>query len=150
MGSTTHATLRERFVRPHPRIEAGRAIAASGRAAAAMDISDGLVQDAGHIAERSDVGIVIEADRVPVAAGCAEVAQDVGGDPVIWALAGGEDFELLIALDSDQVEALAAAPEIAEVGLTVVGAVTEGTGVRVLDAGGREMKLPRGGWDHFG
>lgn len=142
-------SVRERFVGPRPRIAAGRALAASGCVAAAMDISDGLVQDAGHIARRSGVAIAIEAGRVPIADGCAEVAQALGADALLWALSGGEDFELLIALDEDQVEPLAAMPAIAELGLTVVGTVAEGTGVRVLDAEGREMELPRGGWNHF-
>jgi len=142
--------VRERFVRPEPRIVAGRALAASGRVAAAMDISDGLVQDAGHIAGRSGVGITIEAARVPIAEGCADVAGDLGADAIAWALTGGEDFELLIALDRDQVEPLAAMAAVAEIGLTVVGSIEEGEGVRVLDANGREMELPRGGWDHFG
>lgn len=141
--------LRERFVRPQPRIAAGRALAASGRVAAAMDISDGLVQDAGHIARRSGVAITIQAGRAPIAEGCREAAEALGADPLLWALTGGEDFELLIALDEDQVEPLAGMPEIAELGLAVVGSIAEGTGVRILDAEGREMELPRGGWDHF-
>jgi thiamine-monophosphate kinase len=143
------APVRERFVHPHPRIEAGRAIAASGRATAAMDISDGLAQDAGHMADRSGVAVVIEAARVPVADGCAPIADEIGGDALTWALTGGEDFELLVALDEDQVAALSEMFAVAEVGLTVVGRVEEGAGVTVIGPDGQPMELASDGWEHF-
>jgi len=143
------APVRRRFAHPEPRVRAGRAIAASGLVSAAIDLSDGLVQDAGHIAERSGVRTVIEAGRVPIAAGCAQVAERIGGDALTWALAGGEDFELLIALDEADLQALLALEAVAEVGLTVVGRVEEGAGSVALDEDGRAIDLPRGGWDHF-
>ncbi|MFW6156290.1 MAG: thiamine-phosphate kinase, partial [Armatimonadota bacterium] len=142
--------LHARFAHPEPRIAAGRAIAASGLATAAIDISDGLVQDAGHIAERSRLRAVIEADRVPVADGCADLAKMLGADALTWALSGGEEFELLIALDEPDFEALAALPALTEVRLTVVGRLEEGEGTVAVNASGEEIELPRGGWDHFG
>lgn len=148
-GRAEFAPVLRRFAHPEPRVRAGRAIAASGLASAAIDVSDGLAQDAGHIAERSGVRVVIEAARVPIADGCVEAAQRIGGDALTYALAGGEDFELLLALDEANVPALLALDAVAQVDLTVVGRVEAGAGVAVLDADGREMPLPRGGWDHF-
>ncbi len=145
-----HDAARDRFAHPQPRISAGRAIAASGLATAAIDISDGLVQDAGHIAERSGVRTVIEAERVPVAEGCAEIARILGADALQWALSGGEDFELLIALAENNVEALRELPAVAEVGLTVVGRIEDGEGTIAVNASGEQLELGRGGWDHFG
>lgn len=145
-----HEAVRARFAHPEPRIAAGRAIAASGRCSCAIDISDGLVQDAGHIAERSHLRAVIEADRVPVAEACAEAADALDADALSWALSGGEDFELLIALDDAHVQALTALPAVAEVGLTVVGHLEEGEGSLAVNASGEQIDLPRGGWDHFG
>ncbi|MGI5820339.1 MAG: thiamine-phosphate kinase [Armatimonadota bacterium] len=153
-----HAAVRKRFAHPQPRIAAGRAIAASGLASAAIDISDGLVQDAGHIAGRSHLRAVIEAECVPVSEGCAEVAEaadcshDGADSPsaLRWALCGGEDFELLIALDEADLQALRSLPAVAEVGLTVVGRLEAGEGVVAVDASGREIALPAGGWNHFG
>ncbi len=143
------APVRKRFATPAPRVAAGRALAQSGRVSAAMDISDGLAQDAGHVARRSGVHIVMEAARVPIADGCAEAAEELGQSALEWALTGGEDFELLIALDADQVEAVSELPPVAEIGLTVVGRIEQGSGVTVVDPDGDEMKLARGGWSHF-
>ena len=142
--------VRARFAHPQPRIAAGRAISASGLAATAIDISDGLVQDAGHIAERSHLRAVIEAPRVPIAEGCADLAEALDESALHWALAGGEDFELLIAVDEPALPALQALPEVGEVGLTVVGHLEAGEGAVAVDASGNEIDLPRGGWDHFG
>jgi thiamine-monophosphate kinase len=145
-----HPAVRRRFAHPEPRVAAGSAIADSGLAAAAIDISDGLVQDAGHIAERSELRAVIEAERVPIAEGCEALAQALDADPLLWALSGGEDFELLVAVDEADLPALEALPEVAAIGLTVVGRLEAGEGAVALDAQGREIALPRGGWDHFG
>lgn len=143
------ALVRRRFTHPEPRVRVGRALAASGLVSAAIDISDGLVQDAGHIAERSGVRVVIESWRVPVTPGCERIAQRIGGDARTWALAGGEDFELLLVLDEADLAALSELTAVQEVGLTVVGRVEGGAGVVAVDEQGREIALPRGGWDHF-
>lgn len=144
-----YETICRRFAHPEPRVKAGRALAASGLVSAAIDISDGLVQDAGHIAERSGVRAVIEAARVPIADGCAAIAERIDANAIHWALAGGEEFELLIALDEANVEAVAELPAVAAVGLTVVGRLEAGAGAVAMDADGRRIELPRGGWDHF-
>ena len=149
-GLGEHGAVWRRFARPEPRIAAGRAIATSGLASAAIDLSDGLVQDAGHIAERSNLRAVIEGERVPIADGCLEIAEALGEHALRWALSGGEDFELLIAVDEARADALRALPAINEIGLTVVGHLEEGEGVVALDALGDEIALPSGGWNHFG
>ncbi len=141
--------LRERFAHPQPRIAAGRRLAASGLVSGALDISDGLVADAGHLAERSGVAIIIEAEQVPVAEGCQAAAETLGVDPVTWALTGGEDFELLVALAEQDLSDLLELDPVRAIGLTVVGRVEDGEGVTVLDRNGQPMHLSSGGWDHF-
>lgn len=143
------APLRQRFAHPEPRVKVGRRLAASGLVAAGLDISDGLIADAGHLAERSGVAVVIEAERVPMAEGCAAAAEVLEAEPPTWALAGGEDFELLVALQEQDLPALLEFAAVPEVGLTVVGRVEAGEGVTVLDPTGNEMQLPSAGWDHF-
>jgi thiamine-monophosphate kinase len=99
-----------------------------------IDVSDGLVADAGHLAAASDVRCVVQRDRVPVHP-AAEPAQ---------ALVGGEEYELLVTLPAGTGEAVAAAC-MAEHGvpLTRIGTVAEGTGVRV-EEDGVEVETPLG------
>jgi thiamine-monophosphate kinase len=135
--------LRSRQCAPRPRIEVGRALAASG-ASAMIDISDGVLADSEQIASESGVGIELWADRLPIADGVAEVARHAGRDPLSL-VGGGEDYELLAAVPAQAVaQALTAAKELGE-RLTEIGVVTAGSGVRVKGADGA---LDRG-FDHL-
>ena len=109
-----------------PRLAEGRALA--GVATAMMDVSDGIATDVARLARASGTGAVVELERLPRAAG-ATVEQ---------AAAGGDDYELLVALP---------AGVDAPVPLTVVGRLTDGDAVELVDAGGRPRALR--GWDHF-
>ena len=88
------AFLVERHLNPTPRIEAGLALARMRPAPAAIDISDGLLQDLGHILERSRVGAEIDAAAIPLSPSYRAVM----GDDLSLALGGGEDYELLFCL----------------------------------------------------
>jgi len=124
------------FLRPSPRIGAGLEAALHG-ATAMMDLSDGLVRDAGRIARASEVGIDIESALVPIHGGARKVAVKLQLDPLLWALAGGEDHHMLAVFPRES-----AVPE----GWTIVGATSDAfSGVRV---NGAEPAVR--GWDHFG
>ena len=141
-----HEALLNRQLDPDPRIEPGRALAAA-EASAMIDVSDGLAQDAGHVAAASGCRLVIQLDRIPVAAGVAAVAGD--GKALTLALSGGEDYELLATLSRERLGAAQASLEDAGYALTEIGEVTDGEGAVFVDADGRET--PAGefaGFDH--
>jgi thiamine-monophosphate kinase len=134
--------LRAAFVRPTARIAEAQWLADQVRVRAMIDLSDGLMGDAGHLAAASDVRIVIDPRLVPVHPDLAP------GDAHSLAMSGGEDYELCFVSPPD-----ATGPRADEfrerfgVGLTRVGHVEQGTGVEVLDADGREWVTE--GFDHF-
>ncbi len=143
------AALRSRFTRPTPQLALAQALRQLPEPPAAIDISDGLVQDAGHIAERSAVALTIEAPCLPVSPACAEAAVQPDADPVPWALTGGEEYELLLALPPAYADQAVAEAQKVGVMLTRIGSVSKGLGVTVLASDGSPMELPQGGWDHF-
>jgi thiamine-monophosphate kinase len=86
--------LVERFLHPHARLYAGQRLAALRPAPATIDVSDGLMQDLGHILERSGVGAEIDASRIPV----SPAYRMLMGDDLVHALTGGEDYELIFCV----------------------------------------------------
>ncbi len=136
----TQEALRERQLRPQPRLGAGHALRGAG-ATAAIDVSDGLGGDARHLAERSGVGLRIEASALPLAPGLAEVAELAGRDRLELAVSGGEDYELLAALPADRFEEAARAVEGVEgAALKRIGEVVAGSGVEIRLPGGELLE----------
>jgi thiamine-monophosphate kinase len=139
LGSTQREALSDRYHLPQPRLALGATLLASGKVTAAMDVSDGLVADVGHIGESSRCGLIIRADRVPLSAGAQEaLASDLDLLPVL--LSGGDDYELLFT---------AGAGFQAPDSVTEIGEVVSGSGVKVLDRDGAELPMKAGGWQHF-
>jgi len=136
------AWLAGRYRLPRPRI----GLAISGIAAAAIDVSDGLVQDVGHLCRASGVGAEIAADRVPL----SPAARAAGPAWLETCLTGGDDYELAIAVPPEREAALHAAAARAGVAVTRIGAFIAGPPrVAVLDADGTVLPLAREGWSHF-
>ncbi len=136
--------LRAAMDRPQPRVALGLEAVRAGLRCG-IDVSDGLVQDLGHVATASGVGIRIDAVRVPSSEALREVfpAEAFG-----LAVSGGQDYELLLIGPRATVEALM---DSSETPLTEIGDVykSETPHVGVVDETGREIPLSHGGWDHF-
>ncbi len=139
------AALARRQRRPVPRIELGRAL--GGIASAAIDVSDGLVQDLGHLCEASGVAASVRLAELPLSAAYRRATRRAA-DPWGPALSGGEDYELCVTVPPRKVRAALAAAARARTPLTVVGTILPGSGVQVADCHG-EVHPVRRGHDHF-
>lgn len=144
LGARAGPCERARLDRPEPRVALG--IALRHLARAAIDISDGLTGDLGHICERSRVGAEVDWPALPCAPGLGALPEE---DRPGIALAGGDDYELLFSAAPENRSPIEAIGARLGLPLTRIGRVVAGQGVRVLDARGRPMTLARSAYDHF-
>ncbi|MFG6177139.1 thiamine-phosphate kinase [Halomonas sp. THAF12] len=131
--------LLRRYLTPEPRLAAG--VALRELASAAIDVSDGLLADLGHLCEASGVGAALSPETLPLAEGLAAALGD--SDARRAALSGGDDYELLVTLPA---ECLAPARERLAadgVALTAIGRVTATPGITGV------VELGVAGWQHF-
>lgn len=101
---TTADVLRKAHVQPTPQLELGQMLAQEGLASAAIDISDGLLQDLGHVCEQSGLGAEIDAHAVPLSDALVAFSHVTGVNALDLALAGGEDYALLFCVPVDRLE----------------------------------------------
>ncbi|MFT0533768.1 thiamine-phosphate kinase [Castellaniella hirudinis] len=138
------ALCRSALETPTPRLRLGRYLA--GVAHAAIDISDGLLQDLGHVLDASQCAADLWLDTLPAHAALAGLDDTVRRDAV---LAGGDVYELCFTAHPRRREQITTLSRQLKLPITRVGAIRRGTGLRVLDALGREIPVPRRGFDHF-
>ncbi len=143
------ARLVARHRRPAPRLALGRALGDGGLATALIDVSDGLLQDLGHLMARSGVGAEVWLERLPLSAPLTRVAARLGVEPLTPALGGGEDYELLFFADPARRRAIFAAARAAATPVRRIGRATAGAGLRLLRGGAPAHLPPRAGFDHF-
>ncbi len=138
------AYLRERFLRPQPRLALGERL--RGYASACIDVSDGLLADAGKLAAASGAGVELAWEALPLseslrAALGAERAREL-------ALTGGDDYELCFAVPADRVARLAAELPPQRWGYTRIGTLRATPGA-VVQREGTVMEFSHSGYEHF-
>lgn len=147
MAGEREGFLVSRQLDPTPRVEAGVALAEAGLVTAMIDVSDGVLQDLGHICEMSGVGARLELARLPLS---NPYRSHCVSDPFALALSGGEDYELLFCVAPGrevEAERICAASDLR---FSVIGEITGGSAVTAEGPDGAPYSAARRGFDHFG
>ncbi|HRF44693.1 MAG TPA: thiamine-phosphate kinase [Candidatus Competibacteraceae bacterium] len=137
--------LQMRLERPEPRIAQGRAL--REMANAAIDLSDGLAQDLGHILERSKAGARLEVDRLPLSPALLACLDQHAA--ITTALTSGDDYELCFTVPPERVERLEHLAMRWDCRCTRIGVITAEPGLQLFRADGSVFRLDRSGYDHF-
>ncbi len=148
LAEDQRAYLATRYRLPEPRLELGRRLAETGLASAALDVSDGLAADLGHIAEESGLAAVIEAGAVPLSP-AARAVIEAAPERLPELLGGGDDYELLFTVEPGRAGEVAGLAAALDLPLTAIGRMAAGRGLRVRDPAGQEVTLEGTGWRHF-
>ncbi len=148
--STEMQALYRAHVLPEPHLREGRFLADQSGIRAAIDISDGLSSDLGHIAEQSGLGATIYASEIPVSDSLQKFCDIFGFDPLEYALSGGEDYTLVCTVASEKAE------EIAQKfqnefnrPLYRIGKTTAAGRLEIIYRDGTSKPISPQGWDHF-
>jgi thiamine-monophosphate kinase len=146
LDAAAAARLEARYRIPQPRTSLGPRLV--GLANAAIDVSDGLIADLGHIAEESGVAISIEAGRVPLSVDARHL---LDRDPTLLAtiVTGGDDYELAFTAPVEAAAWIARLGTELAIPLSPIGRVRDGAGVEIVGADGKPLALGRGGHEHF-
>jgi thiamine-monophosphate kinase len=145
--ASEHRTyLIRRFQIPDPRTQLGPLLC--DIAHAMIDVSDGLLADLGHICETSQVAAVVELDLVPLSPAARVIVER---DPVMRPrlATSGDDYELLFAAPTHVAERISALSSRLGVPIARIGRIEPGSGVRLVDAGGRAISVDQAGYRHF-
>ena len=143
-ASKEHRALRDRFLRPTPRVAEGLAL--GGLASAAIDVSDGLVADLGHLCKASGCGAVIDVEQLPLSAELLSLFPPQAAQA--YGLSGGDDYELCFTAAPAQAQAIEQALEPLGAGVHPIGQLTEDPGV-TCRRGGEPFMPPSRGYAHF-
>ena len=130
---------------PMPQVELG--IALRGIAHSAIDISDGLLSDLGHVLERSSVGATLELSALPTLPVVQKYLHEAVARNCV--LAGGDDYELCFTAPQSRRDAVLAAAADADVAVTRIGRIIAEPGLTVLDVNGQALPIDQTGYDHF-
>jgi thiamine-monophosphate kinase len=137
-------TLRRAMELPEPRVALGQRL--RGLASSAIDVSDGLLGDLGHVLRRSAVGARLDVDALPRSAQLAALPPAVQRKCLLH---GGDDYELLFTAAAARHEAVLDAAREAGVPVRCIGRIEPGDELVVTDGRGQALAVEHGGFDHF-
>lgn len=150
LDSAEMKSLYRAHVLPEPHLSEGHFLAEQSGIRAAIDVSDGLSSDLGHIAEQSGVGAIIYARNIPLSNSLKIFCSVYGFDPVEYALAGGEDYVLLCTAASENADEIARRFENEfKRPLFHIGEITSEDRLAIAYRDGTSRPITPGGWDHF-
>lgn len=144
LGADQFETVRRAMECPQPRVALGQAL--RGVATSAIDVSDGLVGDLGHILQRSGVGARLNVDALPCSAVLAAQPLALRRE---YALAGGDDYELVFTAPASSRAAVQRASATSATPVTCIGRIEAQSGLRLTDAQGQILPLALHSFDHF-
>jgi thiamine-monophosphate kinase len=136
--------IRRAMEEPQPRVALGLAL--RGIATSAIDVSDGLAGDLGHVLRRSGVGAVIDVDALPRS---ADLAAQPAPTQSACLLSGGDDYELVFSAAVSRRDAVQTAAAGSATSVTRIGNIEAGTGLRFVDGAGDTVVGPSASFDHF-
>jgi thiamine-monophosphate kinase len=136
--------------RPEPHLQEGRFLAQQSAVRAAIDTSDGLSSDLGHIVEESGVGATLYYKNIPVSEDLKAFCRQFNFDPVEYALSGGEDYTLLCTIAPAEAERIAGDFQTTfNRRLFRIGEITAEKKMQLIYPDGSAGKIALTGWDHF-
>lgn len=146
LSAPDYAHLLTRFERPRPRLALGRNLI--GLASAAIDVSDGLAADLGHLGRASGIGAVINVESLPLSGAARRCIEKEKLSAEI-VLSGGDDYELLFTAPPQLSGAILAAAEKSECAVSRIGNTNAGDSFRFIGKSGEDIDLQTSGWTHF-
>ena len=150
-GSGCKHSLKRLFLRhlmPEPRIELGKALAKSGLARCAIDVSDGPATDLAHICKKSGVKAILNKAALPISRASKKVASALNINPLEPALRGGEDFELIWTAKPSKLQEISKIAAKLNLNAFVIGKVEEGSGVWLRQESGHQIEISYQGYEH--
>lgn len=148
MGQINQSSLDycvQRLNRPEPRIDIARELV--NLSDCAIDISDGLIADLGHILERSQCGAELQLQDIPL----SDEVKRYYGEQIDWCqiLGAGDDYELCFTCDENKAASLQTLARKQGIAITCIGRVTTGSDIICVDANGNVLDIQNMGYNHF-
>jgi thiamine-monophosphate kinase len=152
-SSDAHVDLEQDLVRAHleprPHVKEGRLLAESGACTAAIDVSDGVSSDLGHLCRESGAAALIYEDKLPMTQNLLTIATRMSKDPLDFTLHGGEAYVLLAAIEPSRLDYVEDLFKQSRCEFYPIGKLVPGEGIQLVRSDDSVEMLVPGGWDHF-